>query len=253
MRVGSVITATCMMGVVALAAPNAHAAAEETTTDFLATVPGMGSLLDLTYGSTAELQATPSQSGIGDRLFLRGPEGVGATVLRSDGFRLGLRTRGDVRGELNGSRSLAGDDMLDVGAFGAFTFDEWTLSASLGQGLGERSGGFAGDLGLKWAAQVADGWKVQVGPEFSWASDEYVTGLSGFTPRRIPGRGLQLYDPTSGSQELTFSGTVEYSISDSWTVGGMVGAQRMVGDSVDRPADEDVNEFFGGVSLGIRF
>ena len=253
MRVGKVITAAGMVAAVALAAPGAGAAAEKTELDFLATVPGMGSLLDLTYGSTAALEATPSQRDVGDGLFLQGLDGIGATILESDGFRLGLRTRGDVRPSTDGSTSLAGDDVIDIGAFGAFTFDEWTLSASLGQGLQEESGGFAGDLGLKWATQFADGWRVEVGPVFSWASDDYLDGLSGFTPRRVPGRGLQLYDPIPGSRELTFSGAVEYSISDSWTVGGMIGAQRMVGGSVDNPTDEEVNEFFGGVSLGIRF
>lgn len=253
MRVGKVRTAACMVAAAALGAAGTGAAAERTEIDFLATVPGMGSLLDLTYGSTAALQATPSRRDPGDGLFLQGLDGIGATIVERDGFRLGLRTRGDVRAAPDGSTSLAGDDMVDIGAFGAFTFDEWTLSASLGQGLLEESGGFAGDFGLKWATQFAEGWRVEVGPVFSWASDDYLDGLSGFTPRRIPGRGLQLYDPTPGSRELTFSGAVEYSISDSWTVGGMIGAQRMVGSSIDSPADEEVNEFFGGVSLGIRF
>lgn len=253
MRVGSVITATCLMAAVGAAATDAFAAAEKTPVDFLASVPGMGSLLDLTYGSTAELEAVPSRSSPGEGLFLQGPEGIGATIFRSDDFRFGVRTRGDVRRNQSGSATLQGDDLLDIGAFGALTFDEWTVSASVGQGLGERSGGFAGDLGLKWATRFDDRWKIELGPEVSWASGDYVTGLADFTPRHIPGRGLQLYDPAPGAHEVTFSGSVEYSISDSWTVGGMLGAQRMMGDSVDRPSDEEINEFFGGVSLGIRF
>lgn len=242
-----------MMVAVGLAATDVLAAAEETSVDFFASVPGMGSLLDLTYGSTAELQAVPSRPGMTDGLFLKGTDGIGATILRSDDFSFGLRTRGVPRQDLDGSGTMQGEDLLDIGAFGAFSFDDWTVSASVGQGLGDRSGGFAGDLGLKWATRFAERWKVEVGPEYSWASDDYVAGLADFTPRHIPGRGLQLHDPAPGAHELTFSGAVEYSISDSWTVGGMVGAQRMMGDTVDRPSDGDVNEFFGGVSLGIRF
>lgn len=197
---------------------------------------------------------TPSPFGATtwrDSLFLGSLGGIEAEILRGSNYAAGLSTRSDHprdRFNLNGD-----DSTLEFGAFGELFFDDWKIVARVGQDVSDEGGGFVADLGIRWASQVSENWRVELGSGISWASDDYINRFYGVTPRQAAGSGLRLYDASPGLKDVTVSGSVTYSISENWTVGGMIGAQRLMGAAAASPLVKDENEYFGGLSLGYRF
>lgn len=186
-----------------------------------------------------------------DTLFLGSLGGIEAEILRGSNFAAGISARSQrPHHRFNLGRD---DSTLEFGAFGELFFDDWKIVARVGQDLSDAGGGFVADLGLRWASQISDNWRVELGSEISWASDQYVNRLYGVGPGRAAESGLRLYDAAPGLKDLTLSGSVTYSISENWTVGGIIGAQRLMGSAADSPLVKDENEYFGGFSLDYRF
>ena len=177
--------------------------------------------------------------------------GVEAEILRGPRFSAGLTARSERPGyRLNIGRD---ESTLEFGAFGALTFDDWSLIGRVGQDVSEDGGGFVADLGVRWASQISDRWSFAVGSGVSWGSGGYLDRFYGVSGRDSGGKGLRLYDPSPGLKDVTISGSVTYSLSESWTLGGLIGAQRLLGPAAASPLVKDENEFFGGLSLDYRF
>ena len=187
-----------------------------------------------------------------ESVFLGTAGGVDAEIVRGSNFAAGLTARS----ERPGYRFNMGRDepTLEFGAFGEVFFDDWTIIGRVGQDVSQDGGGFVADLGVKWGSQVADRWRLEVGSGVSWASSSYTDRFFGVGNREASGSsGLRLYDPSPGLKDVTISGSVTYSVSESWTIGGLVGAQRLVGPVASSPLVKDENEFFGGFSLDYKF
>ena len=202
---------------------------------------------DLSYAPAPLVSGTSWQ----DRLMLGSIGGIEAEILRGSNFAAGL----SARSERPGYRLKTGRDesTLEFGAFGEIFFDDWSIIGRVGQDVSQEGGGFVADLGVTWASQVAEGWRLQVGSGVSWASSGYIDRFFGVGGREAHGSGLRLYDPSPGLKDISISGSVTYSLTDSWTIGGMVGAQRLIGPVAASPLVKDENEFFGGLSLDYRF
>jgi outer membrane scaffolding protein for murein synthesis (MipA/OmpV family) len=142
---------------------------------------------------------------------------------------------------------------MELNAFGEFFIDEWSIIGRVGQDVSEDGGGFVADLGIRWASQVSETVRVEVGSGLSWASASYLDRFFGVGPRESASSGLRLYDATPGLKDVSISGSVSYSLTDNWTIGGLVGAQRLLGPAASSPVVKDENEFFGGLSLDYRF
>ena len=212
-------------------------------------------LLGPSLVSDESFSYTPSPLGSGsswqDKFMLRSLGGIEAQVLRGSHFAAGLGARSDRPGlRLNAGRD---DSTMEVNAFGELFIDEWSIIGRVGQDLSEEGGGFVADLGLRWASQLTDSFRVEVGSGVSWASGSYLDRFFGVGPRESASSGLRLYDATPGLKDVSISGSVSYSLTDSWTIGGLVGAQRLLGAAASSPLVKDESEFFGGFSLDYRF
>ena len=190
-----------------------------------------------------------------DMLFLNTLDGVGYSMLAGDNYRLGVKSTDEPFREYGPGDMLwsfgAPDRARNVGAFGQYSlFDHWTVEASVNRALTGGNGGLMADVGVKWNTRLGEGWFVEVGPSVSWAAGDYVQGLFGPDSRGV---GLQLYDAGPGFKDVTVSGAVSYSLSDTWTVGGMIGAQRFLGDVGGGPTTIPEDSIFGGISFGFRF
>lgn len=188
---------------------------------------------------------------LADTLVLQSLPAFEAEIVRGARFSAGFTAQSSL---FKNNLDLGGPARPDagVGAYGAFSLDDVTLTARLGQETVDGVGGFVADLDLKWASQIMDGLTLVVGSGISWADQSYMDSFFGGSSTGH-GNGLRLYDASPGLKDVTVSGSVTYSISENWTVGGLVGAQRFLGDSAASPVVRDENEYFGGVSLGVRF
>lgn len=191
---------------------------------------------------------------LADTLVLQSLPAFEAEIVRGSGFAAGVsaRTPFDRRGLFRQSDRGGSTADSGVGAYGSFSMEDLTLTARLGQEATDGTGGFVADLGLKWASQIMDNLTLVIGSEISWADENYFEGLYA-TDSRFSGSGLRLHDASPGLKDLTVSGSVTYSIGDNWTVGGLVGAQRFLGDSAASVTNGVESEYFGGLSLGVRF
>ncbi len=195
--------------------------------------------------------APPQGSSLRDSLFLGSIGGIEAELLRGSNFAAGVSSRSE---RLHHRLDLGGiDSTLEFGAFGEIFFDDWSIIGRVGQDFSNNGGGFVADLGVKWASQISNRWRVELGSEISWGSGEYMGRAFGVDAREAAGTGLRLYDPSPGLKDVTVSGAVTYSVSENWTVGGLIGAQRLIGAAASSPLITDEEEFFGGISLDYRF
>ncbi len=187
-----------------------------------------------------------------DMLFLNSLDGAGTSLLQGDTFRLGFGADEPSREHFGENMWQFGSDRsYSFGAYGEYAImDQWTLGATVTRSMTGGNGGVVADIGLKWNARISDGWSLEVGPSLSWATGDYVQGLFGPDSR---GAGLQLHDASPGFKDVTVSGAVNYSLSESWTVGGMIGAQRFLGDPGVSALTNDEKSVFGAISFGYRF
>ncbi|MFN4088397.1 MAG: MipA/OmpV family protein [Alphaproteobacteria bacterium] len=191
---------------------------------------------------------------LADTLVLQSLPAFEAEIVRGAGFSAGLTARSNNlnRRSLFRNRDYGRKPDGGVGAYGTFSVDELTFTARLAQETTDGHGGFVADLGLKWASQIMENLTLVVGSEISWADQNYMESFFG-NARNAPGGGLRLHDASPGFKDVTVSGSVTYSIGDNWTVGGLIGAQRFLGGATSSPTVREEREYFGGVSLGVRF
>lgn len=203
----------------------------------------------------SDFSITPSQTSAGgswqDKVMLRSLGGIEAEIVRGSNYAAGVSARSERPGFW--SNTGRDDPTMEVGAFGELFLDEWSLIARVGQDVSEDGGGFVADLGIRWASQIGDDFRVEVGSGVSWASAGYIERFYGGGSRDSGGPGLRLYDATQGLKDITISGSVSYSLTESWTIGGLVGAQRLLGAAASSQLTRDDNEFFGGLSLDYKF
>jgi len=192
---------------------------------------------------------------LADTLVLQSLPAFEAEIVRGSGFAAGVsaHTPYDRHGLFRDSNLKGPAPDSGMGAYGSFSLEDVTLTARLGQQeANDGTGGFVADLGLKWASQIMDNLTLVIGSEISWADEDYFQSLY-TNDRRFSGTGLRLRDASPGLKDLTVSGAVTYSIGDNWTVGGLVGAQRFLGNPAVSTTNGDDSEYFGGLSLGVRF
>lgn len=192
--------------------------------------------------------------GLADSLVLQSLPAFEAEIVRSAGFSAGVsaRTPHDRRGVFRNYDIGRTAPDGGLGAYGSYSLDDVTFTARLGQETTDGNGGFVADLGIKWASQIMENLRVVIGSEISWADENYFQGLYA-SDTRFAGTGLRLRDASPGLKDLTVSGALTYSIGDNWTVGGLIGAQRFLGNPEAGAAVGQDSEYFGGLSLGVRF
>ena len=88
---------------------------------------------------------------------------------------------------------------------------------------------------------------VIVGLSMDWADDEYTTAFFSVDEGQSARSGLPPYTANAGFKSVNLEFGVLYPVNESWSLLGLAGYTKFIGDAKDSPiVKDDVNVFVGG-------
>ena len=162
---------------------------------------------------------------------IRGP--IGAVEFSTGlGYEFG-RDKGD-----NDALTGMGDiDGFVTGKFGLLLKSKIGLfaGADLNQSLSDDDNGYTVETKLGMHLPVSE--SVVLVPQVSavWVSDDHMQQFFGVSGPQAASSGYRQYTPESGFKTVGVGIRAKWSVTDSWSLVGNVGMDRLIGDAADSP------------------
>lgn len=155
------------------------------------------------------------------------------------------------------------DDAVELGVFVAYeigsTLREGDTIRLAGEVLADATdvhGGVLADVSATYTAFIGERWRVSSSASLSFVSDEYADTYFSVTPKGSALSGLKATKVEAGAKDFSLSANVSYGLNDRWSLFGLVGYSRLLGDFADSPivaVEGDENQFSAGIGVGWRF
>ena len=115
--------------------------------------------------------------------------------------------------------------------------------------------GFLGTLQATYRTPLGENWRVAIGPETTWASDDYMKAYFGVDSADASRSGLDRYNADAGIKDVGLNAVLTYLINPHWDVTGIALYRRLVGDAEDSPVTDEgsANQWTGGVLFNYHF
>lgn len=216
-----------------------------------------------------KVQAVPDIEITYDRFFLS-RQGLGANLISNDNLTLGAAIAFDGGRKSSKDKALTGyrnvGDTAIGRVFAEYTIDQLMLSVDVATDLlGDGHKGTEATLAATWMFNPVGRTMVMVGPSLTWASDDYMNSYFSTTTDRLRPTGpteLVLpgsrtgYKAEAGFKNAGLTAIVIHPLDDNWSVMGIAGYSRMLGDAADSPFVKDNgsrDQFMGGLGLAYTF
>jgi outer membrane scaffolding protein for murein synthesis (MipA/OmpV family) len=203
-----------------------------------------------------------------DRFFASIPEGIGYAVIAQNGFKAGplVKIRFGRDEDQGGSpfQITGNTDALlglgdvgvagEAGGFFDYTKGRWSTRLELRQGFGGHEG-FIGELSVNYSGR-ANGFIYRFGPRVRYTSADYVNTYFGVTAEQSLASGLPEFQGGSGFNSFGFGGSFIKPLKGNWSLLGVAGYDRLVGDIADAPLVEErgsSNQATVGLFLNYQF
>jgi len=171
--------------------------------------------------------------------------GVGMTGGRDASDNDALKGLGDV------DNSVAGV------LYGSYQWEMLEFGAGFEQDLGNGHEGAL--LGLEAnliLPVIEDKFMIMVGPDMTWASDDYMQSYFGISSTQAGNSAYSKYDAGSGVKDVGLHAMAEYKITNAVSLNMITQYTKLVGDAADSPIVKDKgdeNQFFTGLMLNYSF
>jgi outer membrane protein len=99
-------------------------------------------------------------------------------------------------------------------------------------------------------------WILSINGYTTWADDNYMSAYFGVNRTNSLRSGLKEYNADSGIKDVGITVPLRFNASEHWSIMGVAGYKRLLGDADDSPIVEDEgneNQFYGGAFLIYRF
>ena len=109
---------------------------------------------------------------------------------------------------------------------------------------------------FRLAAPLADKIRGEARISTSWASGDYMGNWFSVNARDAARTGLDAYDADEGFKDVTIGGTMSWNFVGTWSLVGIAGYTRMLGDAEDSPIVDDAgdaNQFRAGLLVNYAF
>ncbi|WP_270936301.1 MipA/OmpV family protein [Falsiroseomonas oryzae] len=198
---------------------------------------------------------TPELSWRDETLFLSFRDGLGATLLRSGGFRAGLVLRPRFGRDQDDNAALAGMGDIRIsgegGGFLSYGDGTWRGSVELRQGFGGFSG-LVADARLDRVFRVRPDVFLSAGPRVSWGDSGFAQTFLGVDATQSARSGYQPFSP--GNYWFAgLAGGVTWLAAERWTVAAFGEVGRILGDSADSPLVDRGSATQGVVGLAVSW
>lgn len=137
------------------------------------------------------------------------------------------------------SDTLAGlgdiDPSIEVGGFMEVQAGIWSAEATAAQDVSNGHDGFLITFGTKAMLPASDNLTISAGLSTSWADGDYTQNFFGVTGGQAVRRGHARFDGNEGFKDLGIQIGASYAVSESWSLDGQLGYQRLLNDAADSP------------------
>jgi outer membrane protein len=185
------------------------------------------------------------------------PAGLGAYLVRTEHWAVGL----DVGGGGRKPRRASDDPILrgwgDIpgtvrgGMFASYTIDWLSVHGSV-SGAGHHEGVLA-SLGIEAKYHATQRLTLSVGPEVTWANNQYQMTFFGIDAAQSEIAGIAPYRARSGINSLGASASASYILTKHWLLAAHVSYGRLQGDAADSPVTTDKTQRVYGAFVMYRF
>ncbi len=147
-------------------------------------------------------------------------------------------------------------DANELGAFGGFQWNRWSLLAEYKADIGDAHDGWLATLRGGYTYVASKSWTLSFGLSTTYASDDYMSTYFGVDADDAARSGLDEYDADSGIKDVGFDLGIDCQFTDHWG-GRLLGSYNMlVGDADDdSPVTDEGSEhqFFLGLLVIYTF
>jgi outer membrane scaffolding protein for murein synthesis (MipA/OmpV family) len=194
-----------------------------------------------------------SYAGVGSL----GPQGLGADILRTGGFRAGLLVGYSGGRDENDDPHLHGlgdiSSSVLMGGFAAYQWNAFELRAQVRQAVIHTGNGLDGSLGATYTLRPAPGWMFKVGPQLGFADGDYMKKYFSVTGAQSSASGLQTYSAGGGLKDVAIGLNATYQLTEHWLLFGIAKVSEIIGDAADSPIVQDKEQAFGGIGIAYHF
>lgn len=202
---------------------------------------GGGALYAPTYLGSDEydIEAIPLIDLRNDRFFLSTRDGLGANLLDRDSkwkagpvlkYRFGRDQDDDTALRGLGDIDAAGE----AGGFVHYDLRPLKLGAEVRQGFGGHEA-MIGDVFASWSTKISDSLMLTAGPRATVASKDFTQTYFGIDSIQAARSGYRAYNPDGAYMSYGFGAGLTYMLTESLSLGGFAGVDRIAGDAADSP------------------
>jgi len=193
-----------------------------------------------------------------NRFFSKGLDFAGVYFLNDESWKLGSALSYDItdrRHQADGRLKGLGDvnSTLRAKVFAEHTMSLFTLAVAAAQDIAGNGQGLLLSLDASCAIPFIEPWFFSFGPGITWSNGEYAHTFFGVTRSQSARSGLPAFDADPGLMDVHFNAVVSYSITERWTVSGVLGLARLTGSAADSPITQTKYQETGVISLEYKF
>jgi MipA family protein len=180
------------------------------------------------------------------------PAGAGAYLLHTEHWAIGV----DVGGDTRKPRRATDDPILrgwgDIpgtaraGVFASYTKEWLSVRGSISDAVAHHEGVLA-SLAVEAKYHATQRLTLSIGPEVTWANNQYSQTFFGITAAQSEIAGIAPYRAKSGIDTVAGSAGATYMLTDHWSLGAHVSYGKLQGDAANSPVTTDKTQrMFGG-------
>jgi len=198
-----------------------------------------------------------------DRYFIGGapgsgaPAGIGAYLLHTEHWAVGL----DVGGDARKPRRASDDPVLrgwgDIpgtargGMFASYNMDWLSVRGSVS--VGGHNEGVLASLGVEAKYHATRRLTLTIGPELTLVNNQYAMTFFGVDAAQSEIGGIAPYRARGGINSLGGSAGASYILTEHWSLAAHVSYGRLQGDAANSPVTTDKTQRLYGAFVMYRF
>jgi outer membrane protein len=215
-----------------------------------------GSRYDSTHG-------LPLASLSYDRYFIGGvpggaaAAGIGAYLVRTEQWAVGLNVGGDARKPRRASDDPVLRGWGDIpgtvrgGMFASYNMDWLSVHGSVS--VAGHNEGVLASLGVNAKYHATQRLTLSIGPEVTWVNNQYAMTFFGLDAAQSEIAGIAPYRARSGINSVGGSATASYMLTERWSLAAHVSYGRLQGDAANSPVTTDKTQRVYGAFVMYRF
>lgn len=184
--------------------------------------------------------------------------GVGYNFSRERRMQYGARLSFDGGRDEDDAAALAG--MGDIHArpelglfFNSLVVANLYVRTAVRYGSGNDRNGLALDLGTGAFFRPGASWRASVGLATTYLNGNAMRSYFGVDADQSARSGYAVYTPSDGLRDVRLNGSLFYIIDPRWSLMGVLGATRLIGDAADSPIVRDRTSLSGFLGARYRF